>query len=164
MMVVADVVGWVGAGLVTATYAHLARHGSRPLHHVGNTLGGAGLAAAAVAHHTWSSVAENLMWVALACYGLWRGRPVSRAEQVELPLAELVEAVAAVASGARVGLAPPGAALPGSPPGGAVPALAGPALAGTVLAGTVLAGQAIGAQAAPGHAASDGQELTGANR
>lgn len=109
-MLGADVVGWVGAGLVIVTYAHLARHGSRPIHHLGNTAGGAGLAVAAIAHQTWSSVAENLLWVALACYGLVRGRAAGRSECVEVPLVELRDAVARLAGATNdVGIGLPGA-------------------------------------------------------
>jgi hypothetical protein len=69
-MTVADVIGWMGAVAVVATYAHAARGGMRAGHHVGNALGGAGLAIGAIAHGTWSSVAENGVWLGLALYGL----------------------------------------------------------------------------------------------
>jgi hypothetical protein len=69
-MAVADVIGWMGAVLVVATYAHAARGGMRAGHHVGNAVGGAGLAIGAIAHGTWSSVAENGVWLGLALYGL----------------------------------------------------------------------------------------------
>jgi hypothetical protein len=79
-MVVADAIGWAGAVIVIATYAHIARAGLRSAHHVANAVGGAALAFGATAHGTWPSVAENVVWVALACYGL---RP--RRRRIEEP-------------------------------------------------------------------------------
>jgi|SoiMethySBSTD1v2_1073268.scaffolds.fasta_scaffold172829_2 hypothetical protein len=77
-MTVADVIGWMGAVAVVLTYAHAARGGMRAAHHVGNALGGAGLAVGAIARGTWSSVAENGVWLALALYGLARARRSDR--------------------------------------------------------------------------------------
>ncbi len=99
-MVVADAIGWGGAVLVIATYAHVARAGLRPAHHVANAAGGAALAFGALAHGTWPSVAENVVWVALACYGLRaRGRANEEAEDAARPEAATAPSARAPSAG-----------------------------------------------------------------
>jgi hypothetical protein len=103
-MRVSDVVGWAGAVAVVVTYAHAARNGLGPRHHLGNAFGGGALAFGAVMHGAWPAAAENLVWVALAVYGLRRLLAGHR-PPVDAPAAPVD--VAAAAAGAPAAAADP---------------------------------------------------------
>ena len=76
MGIIADVVGWVGAGLVLIAYFLITRGAVSPrskTYHVINLLGGAFLGYNTFVYSAYPSTLVNGFWVCIAVYGLWRG-------------------------------------------------------------------------------------------
>jgi formate hydrogenlyase subunit 3/multisubunit Na+/H+ antiporter MnhD subunit len=65
-----EVVGWVGAVLVLFAYWLVTKFGTSPRYHVLNLVGAAGLLVNALHHGAFPSTTVNLVWAAIAVWGL----------------------------------------------------------------------------------------------
>jgi hypothetical protein len=65
-----EVVGWVGAVLVLFAYWLVTKFGTSPLYHALNLVGAAGLLVNALYHGALPSTTVNLVWAAIAVWGL----------------------------------------------------------------------------------------------
>jgi formate hydrogenlyase subunit 3/multisubunit Na+/H+ antiporter MnhD subunit len=65
-----EVVGWVGAVLVLFAYWLVTKVGTSLLYHVLNLLGAAGLLVNALHHGALPSTTVNLVWAAIAVWGV----------------------------------------------------------------------------------------------
>jgi hypothetical protein len=65
-----EVVGWVGAVLVLFAYWLVTKFGTSPMYHALNLVGAAGLLVNALHHGAFPSTTVNLVWAAIAVWGL----------------------------------------------------------------------------------------------
>jgi formate hydrogenlyase subunit 3/multisubunit Na+/H+ antiporter MnhD subunit len=65
-----EVVGWVGAVLVLIAYWLVTKFGTSLRYHVLNLLGAAGLLVNALHHGALPSTTVNLVWAAIAVWGV----------------------------------------------------------------------------------------------
>lgn len=65
-----ELVGWVGAVTVLAAYWLVTRSGTSVLYHSLNVIGAGGLLANALHHGAFPSTAVNLVWIAIALWGI----------------------------------------------------------------------------------------------
>jgi len=65
-----EVVGWAGAVMVLTAYWLVTRFGTSALYHVLNLTGAAGLLVNALHHGALPSTAVNVVWIAIAIWGL----------------------------------------------------------------------------------------------
>jgi Na+/melibiose symporter-like transporter len=65
-----EVVGWVGAILVLFAYWLVTKFGTSVTYHVLNLVGAAGLLANAFHHGAFPSTTVNVVWAAIALWGL----------------------------------------------------------------------------------------------
>jgi formate hydrogenlyase subunit 3/multisubunit Na+/H+ antiporter MnhD subunit len=71
-----EIVGWVGAILVLLAYFLITARkldAKTKIYHAMNLAGGTGLAVNAIADSAYPSAAVNLVWIAVACYGILKG-------------------------------------------------------------------------------------------
>jgi hypothetical protein len=71
-----EVAGWIGAALVVGAYAMVTRLGTSVVYHVVNLLGAAGLLVNALHHRALPSTAVNVVWGAIAVWGMVGARRV----------------------------------------------------------------------------------------
>jgi hypothetical protein len=65
-----EVVGWVGAVLVLFAYWLVTKFGTSAPYHVLNLVGAAGLLVNALHHGAFPSTSVNVVWMAIAVWGL----------------------------------------------------------------------------------------------
>jgi hypothetical protein len=65
-----EVVGWVGAVMVLVAYWLVTKFGTSPLYHWLNLVGATGLLVNALHHRAFPSTTVNLVWAAIAIWGL----------------------------------------------------------------------------------------------
>jgi hypothetical protein len=65
-----ELVGWVGAVTVLVAYWLVTRSGTSVLYHMLNVVGAGGLLANALHHRAFPSTAVNLVWIAIALWGI----------------------------------------------------------------------------------------------
>jgi len=68
-----ETIGWIGAVLVLLAYFLITTRkldAERRLYHAMNLAGGTGLAVNAIANNAYPSAAVNLVWIAVASYGI----------------------------------------------------------------------------------------------
>ena len=65
-----EIVGWIGALMVLGAYALVTRAGTSVLYHVLNILGAAGLLVNALHHRAFPSTTVNVVWIAIAIWGI----------------------------------------------------------------------------------------------
>jgi len=65
-----EIVGWVGAVLVLFAYWLVTKFGTSVLYHLLNLVGAAGLLVNALHHHAFPSTTVNVVWAAIAVWGL----------------------------------------------------------------------------------------------
>ncbi len=65
-----ELVGWIGAVTVLTAYWLVTRSGTSVLYHVLNIVGAGGLLANALYHGAFPSTAVNLVWIAIALWGI----------------------------------------------------------------------------------------------
>lgn len=79
--VAVEAVGWMGTALVLLSYGLLMAHRvttSTPLYQWMNIFGAVGLTVNGAVNHAYPSMALNVIWLALALYGLRRARRPTR--------------------------------------------------------------------------------------
>jgi hypothetical protein len=74
MTLLADVVGWLGAGCLLLAYALVSagRLAVGPAFHLLNLAGAVGLAVNGAAHGAWPSTALNVIWLGIGLIALYR--------------------------------------------------------------------------------------------
>jgi hypothetical protein len=65
-----ELVGWIGAVTVLTAYWLVTRSGTSVLYHALNILGAGGLLANALYHGAFPSTAVNVVWIAIALWGI----------------------------------------------------------------------------------------------
>jgi hypothetical protein len=80
-MLVYEIVGWIGAVTVLAAYWLVTRSGTSVRYHALNIIGAGGLLANALYHEAFPSTTVNVVWIAIALWGIGvttRNRAVAR--------------------------------------------------------------------------------------
>jgi len=72
LVLLSDVVGWIGAGCLLAAYALVSarRIGAGLTFQILNLVGSVGLAVNGMAHEAWPSTALNVVWLGVALVAL----------------------------------------------------------------------------------------------
>jgi hypothetical protein len=68
--VIYEIIGWTGAALVLVAYAVVIKRGTSMPYHLLNIAGAVGLLANALHHRAFPSTAVNVVWIAIALWGM----------------------------------------------------------------------------------------------